>query len=90
MITKIKSINEIEKLPKGQRLITSSEVEDSICNNFKAFKSLKPNNYYKIINPNEIVRFLWLGSLDGNSRVDGYNRYLNFDGWVRGVLICKK
>jgi hypothetical protein len=81
-----------DEVPIGFRFIESWEVEKALCENFKVFKDLELSidvGYYKINNKDKI-RYLWLARLDLSSRVYGYDRVLNLNFRVRGVLICKK
>ena len=82
-----------DKVPDGWEYIEASDVQHLLDYDFEAFDGLEHSvdvGWFKIINKNGTVRYLWLHWLGSYSGIDGNYRSLGNDNWwVRGVLIWK-
>ena len=73
-----------EEMPKGWKHISSWEVEKLLRTEFGTFEGFEKSCYYKIINPNKTICWLWLHWLSRDSGIDGYGWEFCGGGWGCG------
>ena len=85
----IKVIGLNDDLPIGFNFLSSWECEQLLCNHFGLFKKIEIGYYYKLINPNKTIRYVWVARRGCNSDIGSSLRLLDYYGRARGVLVVK-